>query len=458
MPITRHPAAPTASSRRIKIALITATLIILLPGLIAFILYSHHRRGAPTAVNQNAGQSSQLAQDAEQNLIRTGDLHKAAEDYQQLIAANPNDYRSLDALGVVYARMGQYAKAADAARQAMKLAPDALAPYEHLPYYYLALQLPEDAHQVIRDAMAKKMDSAAFHKVLYAQAFLAPSTPDKPAMSDQIRWFAIHAAYESFGLALASNTAAYNGHLAQSRDFTTRAIDAANHADDKELAAAWEENAALREAAFGNNDAARKQAEAGLKLAPASSSVKVSAALAYAMTGDTTRAEVIAYDLEKQFLHDTQIQSVWLPAIRAQSALQKKNAREAVDDLAPAMPLELGETDVGPTPTCMYSTYLRGEAYLAQEKGGPAATEFQKIVDHPGVVWNCWTGTLARIGLARAHMLESDEYQDEDSDRARAKAVVAYKDFLNLFKDADPDIPLVDQVKQELEKAEQAQD
>ena len=122
------------------------------------------------------------------------------------------------------------------------------------------------------------------------------------------------------------------------------------------------------------------------------------------------------------------------------------------------MALELGETDVGPTPTCMYSTYIRGQAYLAQEKGGPAATEFQKIVDHPGIVWNCWTGALARIGLARAHMLESVEFQDEDSDRARAQAAVAYKSFLTLWKDADPDIPLLDTVKQEFELAQKPQD
>jgi tetratricopeptide (TPR) repeat protein len=430
---------------------------VLLPGLIAFVLYSHHRRATAAAVGLNAGQRDQLALTADQNLLMTGDLNKAVEAYQQIVASNPNDSHSLDALGVVYARLGQYSKAVDAARRAMKLAPDALAPYEHLPYYYVALQQPEDAHQVIRDGWSKKMDSAAFHKVLYALAFLAQSAPDKPAMSDQVRWFGIHPEYESFGLALASNTAAYGGHLARSLDYTSRAVEAAVRARNNELAAAWQENAALREAAFGNNDAARQQAEAGLKLAPSSPYVEVEAALALAMIGDTARAETLASDVNKQHPQDTQMQSVWLPAIRAQIALQKKDAREAADDLASAMPLELGETSLGPTPTCMYSTYIRGQAYLAQDKGGPAATEFQKIVDHPGVVWNCWTGVLARVGLARAHALEADEYQDEDADRARARAVVAYKDFLKLWKDADPDIPLVDQAKQELDDAQQQQ-
>ena len=455
MPITSEPAV---SSRHGKIALLIAAIFVLLAGALAFILYSHHRRATLPAATMNAGQRDQLALDADQSLQTGGDLHKAAELYQQIVAADPDDQRSLDALGVVYARLGQYSKAADVTRSALKLAPDALAPYEHLPYYYMAVQQPEDAHQVIRDAMLRKLDSAAFHKVLYAQAFLAPSAPDKPAMSDQIRWFAIHPEEESFGLALASNTAAYTGRLAQARDLTARATEAAVRADKKQLAALWQENAAVREAALGNNDAARKQAEAGLKLAPATPDVKALAALALAMTGDTTRAEVIAYDLEKQLLHDTQVQSLWLPAIRAQIALRKKNAREAVDDLAPALPLELGQTAIGPTPACMYSTYLRGQAYLASGKGSAAATEFQKIVDHPGIVWNCWTGALARLGLARAHMLESDEFQDEDSDRARAKAVVAYKDFLKLWQDADPDVPLVVEVKRELDEAQHPQE
>ncbi len=457
MPVTREPARPPASSRRSKIAFLTAIVIVLLPGLVAFVLYSHHRRATRPAIRENVGERDQLTIAAEQRLASTGDLNKAAEDYQQIASAYPNDDRALDTLGTIYARLGQYRKAADAARQAINLAPTVLAPYEHLPSYYLALQQPEDGHQVIRDAMARKMDSAAFHKVLYAMAFLAP-TPDKPAMADQVRWFAIHPEYESIGLALASNTAAYNGHLAQSVDFTNRAIEAAVHASNNELAAAWQENSALREAAFGNNDAARKQAEAGLKFSPASPHVEVQAALAFAMIGDLPRAETLANDVNKQRPDDTQMQSVWLPAIHAQIALQKKNAREAVDDLASAMPLELGETGLGPAPTCMYATYIRGQAYLGQDKGSAAATEFQKIVDHPGIVWNCWTGMLARVGLARAHAQEADELQDEDADRAQAKAVVTYKNFLKLWKDADPDIPLLNQVKQELDQEQQAQE
>ena len=149
------------------------------------------------------------------------------------------------------------------------------------------------------------------------------------------------------------------------------------------------------------------------------------------------------------------MQSVWLPSIRAEVALQKKNARQALDALASALPLELGQTGYGPNPTCMYSTYIRGQAYLADEKGTAAATEFQKILDHNGVVWNCWTGALAHLGLARANALVMQDVEGEDVDEARLQAIMAYKDFLKLWKDGDPETPLLRQAKEELEQIQQ---
>ena len=206
----------------------------------------------------------------------------------------------------------------------------------------MAIQHPDDGHQAIRDAQAKKLDSAAFHKVLYAQAFLAPMGPDKPAMADQIRWFALHPEYESYGLALASSTAAYGGRVAKSLDLTTRAIDSAIQVGDKDAAAIWQENLALRDAAFGNPADAQKQAEAGLKLAPGNPDAVAEAAMAFAMIGEISRAEALAQDVSKRRPLDTQMQSVWLPTIRAELALQKKKARQALDDLVPALPLRVG--------------------------------------------------------------------------------------------------------------------
>lgn len=444
-------AKPASASRRPRIALIVAATIVLLPGLVAAILYSRHK--APTATDVKRPtpiQQDSRAVAIEQKLQASGDLNEAAKGYTALVENGSQDYRVYDKLGVVYARLGRYDKAAAFARQAIKLAPDAVDPHANLVIASMSLQQPEDAHDLIRRALASHMDSPDFHSVLYALAFLAPAGTDKPAMADQSRWFAGHPERESSGLALASNTAAYGGHLTKARDLTKRAVEAARQGDSAELPGAWQALAALREAAFGNVAEAREQAEKALKLSPAGPDVVVEAALTFAILGDSARAETLAQDINKRFPNNTQFQALWLPAIRAQLALVKKNPEAAIAALDPAVALELGESTFGPNPACMYTTYLRGMAFLADEKGTAAATQFQKIIDHDGVVWNCWTGALARLGLARANLLEAQEAEGQDVDDIRLKGLMAYKTFLRLWKDADPDIPVLTQAKDEL--------
>ena len=214
-------------------------------------------------------------------------------------------------------------------------------------------------------------------------------------------------------------------------------------ADSKENAAIFQAIAAQREAAFGNAAQARQAANEALKLAPASQGVGAEAALALAMAGDTARVESLAQDLGKRYPLDTQMQSLWLPAIRAQVALNKKNSAAAINELqAATSPLELGQIGFVTNISCLYPTYVRGEAYLAAGQGSAAAAEFQKILDHGGIVWNCWTGALGRLGVARANALEAKTLQGADADAARVRAVAGYKDFLALWKDADPDIPI----------------
>jgi eukaryotic-like serine/threonine-protein kinase len=147
------------------------------------------------------------------------------------------------------------------------------------------------------------------------------------------------------------------------------------------------------------------------------------------------------------------MQSLWLPAIRAQLALNRKNPSEALSDLqAAAGPIEFGYILFNVNTSCLYPTYIRGEAYLAARQGTQAAVEFQKILDHTGIVWNCWTGALARLGVARANALQVKTSQDAASDAARVRALAAYKDFLTLWKDADPDIPILKQAQGEYAK------
>ncbi len=184
-------------------------------------------------------------------------------------------------------------------------------------------------------------------------------------------------------------------------------------------------------------------------MAPASLGAEVEAALAFAMAGDTERAESLAQELEKRFPLDTQIQSLWLPAIRAQVALDRKNAVTAVNILQAASEVELGNIQFASNISCLYDVYIRGEAYLAAGQTTAAAAEFQKILDHSGIVQNCWTGGLAHLGLARANALQARSLQGADADAARLRALPAYKDFLTLWKDADPGIPLLNEAKAE---------
>jgi eukaryotic-like serine/threonine-protein kinase len=170
------------------------------------------------------------------------------------------------------------------------------------------------------------------------------------------------------------------------------------------------------------------------------------------MAGDSARTESLAQDLGKRFPPDTQMESLWLPAIQAQLALDKKNPATALTALQAATPIELGEIQFVANISCLYPTYIRGEASLAAGQGSAAATEFQKILDHSGIVWNCWTGALAHLGVARANALQSRTSQGADADAARVRALAAYKDFLTLWKDADSDIPILKEAKAEYAK------
>ena len=170
------------------------------------------------------------------------------------------------------------------------------------------------------------------------------------------------------------------------------------------------------------------------------------------MAGDTARAESLAQDLGKRFPLDTQMQSLWLPAIQAQLALDKGNPAQALNSLQAASPIELGNIQFVNNMSCLYHVYLRGEAYLASGQGIAAAAEFQKILDHSGIVWNCWTGTLAHLEVARAKALQARTSQGKDAEAARIQALAAYKDFLTLWKDADADTPILKQAKAEYAK------
>jgi eukaryotic-like serine/threonine-protein kinase len=415
-------------------------------------------------LREHASEREKLIITANYYLNVTGELEKAAQTNREEIEMYPRDSSAHANLAGAYTGLGQYEGAAESYRQSHRLDPDNISQYEGLGNSLLSLQRFEDARQIMQEAQARKLDDGILHNALYALAFLGV---DSAAMAEQQQWFAGKPEYESYGLALASDTEAYVGHVGKARELAKRAIDSAVRADSKESGGVWQTNAALQQVAYGYTAEARQSAAEALKLAPESQGVEVEAALAFAMAGDTARADSLAQDLGKRFPQDTLIQSLWLPAIQAQLALDKRNPASALNSLqAATFPLELGQIAFVTNMSCLYHVYIRGEAHLAAGQGSAAAAEFQKIIDHSGIVWNCWTGALAHLGVARANALEAGydrggtaalrrpakESSAADRDAARVRALAAYKDFLTLWKDADPGIPILKQAKAEYAK------
>jgi serine/threonine protein kinase/tetratricopeptide (TPR) repeat protein len=396
-------------------------------------------------LREHASEREKLAIAANYYRNVTGELDKAAQTFQEEIDSYPRSTAAYTDFGIALASQGQYEKAAEITRPGVRLAPDFVIGYANLATYALALQRFDEARRMIHEAQARKLDDATIHNALYALAFLGL---DSAAMAEQQQWYAGQPE-ENWGFALASDTEAYAGHVGKARGLTKQAVDSSIRADSRETGAIYEANAALEQAAYGNTAEARQSAAEALKLAPASQGVRVEAALAFAMAGDTAQAESLAEDLGRRFLMDNQMQPLWVSVIQAQLALHKKNPGLALNDLQAASPIELGAIPFVNNVSCLYHVYVRGEAYLAAGQGNAAAAEFQKILDHSGIVWNCWTGALARLGVARANALESRTMQGVDADAARARALAAYKNFLTLWKDADPDIPILKQAKAE---------
>lgn len=379
----------------------------------------------------------------------SGQQDKAAQSFEEVARIYPRGTLAYNQLAVLYAQLGQYGKSAEAARTLLQLDPDDAFAYTNLAIAELALQRFDQAQQVFRQAHTRNLDDYLLRVDLYGLAFLRA---DSNGMAEQQQWFASRPLYENYGLALASDTEAYGGHVKRARELAKQAVDSAIRTDNQESAAVYQANFALQQAAFGNAPEARQTAAEALRLAPASPGVAAQSALAFAMAGEKARAEFLAQDLNQRFPLDTQMQSLWLPAIRTQLALDRQKPAPSLNAVQTASPIEYGSIPYINNISCLYSTYVRGEAYLSAAQDSEAAAEFQKILDHNGIVWNCWTGALAHLGLARANALASRSAQGAEADAARTRAIAAYKDFFALWKDADPDIAILKQAKAEYAK------
>jgi eukaryotic-like serine/threonine-protein kinase len=361
----------------------------------------------------------------------TGDLAKARQAYELWAQTYPREYLPPNNLSVIYREFGQYDKTLAEIRKAHAL--DALgSTYPNLVRSYIYLNRLEDARTVADEAQAKKFDSDALRTVLYGLAFLQN---DVAGMGQQAAWLADKPGSEDWLLAMEADTTAYSGRLARARDFSRRAVASAERVEEKEGVADWEADAAMREALFGNAAEARQRASAALALSRGRDAQYV-AALALATAGNAARAQALADDFSKRFPEDTIVRFNYLPTLQAQLALRRNDDSNAIEALQAAVPYELGLSGG------LYPIYVRGEGYLAAHQGNEAAAEFQKILDHRGIVLNSPIGALAHLQIGRAYAMQGDA----------AKASLAYQDFLTLWKDADPDIPILQQAKSEYAK------
>jgi eukaryotic-like serine/threonine-protein kinase len=362
----------------------------------------------------------------------TGELEKSAQTYELWAQSYPADMVPHSNLGTNYSFLGQYEKAREESSKALAIEPNAINTYGNLAMVALDLNRFDDAKSILASARARNLDGGWLRQVMYLDAFI---NSDTKGMEENVAWAAGKPGDEDVLLSAQSDTEAYHGRLTKARDFSRRAVDSAVRADSKETAAVWRVNSALREAEFGNVARAKEDVSAALALAPVRD-VKVLAALALARIGDTAQSRALLAELEKSDANNTVLKLYWFPSVRAALDLDAGAADNAIVDLEAATPYELG------TPTqfavgTMYPVYLRGLAYLKAGKNAEAAAEFQKFLDHRGVVVNFPLGALARLQLARAYAVAGDT----------AKAKSTYQDFFNLWKDADPDILILKEAR-----------
>ena len=344
----------------------------------------------------------------------TGNLEAARKTYELWAQTYPRDDVPPGNLGAIYGTLGYYDKALAGAQETTKLDPGGGLSYANLVSSYLQVNRLDEARATAQEAQAHNLDNPSIHLSLYGIDFLEHNT----------------AGMEREAAGLMGKPGFEDGMLRNESD-------SAQRADEKETAAGYEGEAAAREALVSNMGLAKQQAQAALALSNGRDVEGVSA-IALGLAGDSAQATRLAADLAKRFPEDTIVQFDYLPMIHAAAALQSGSATKAIEALVPAAPYELGSISW----VTLYPVYLRGEAYLAAHQGSAAAAEFQKILDHPGVVQNEPIGALAHLGLARTHALSGDT----------AKAKSAYQDFFALWKDADSDIPILKEAKEEYAK------
>jgi eukaryotic-like serine/threonine-protein kinase len=374
---------------------------------------------------------------ASREAMVTGNLEAARKAYDLWARIYPRDPIAIVNLGVVNDILGHDQDALAAFQESWKLNPANALVLSNIVSLYVKLNRLEEAQASAREAQARHLDNPQLHEVLYQVDFLKH---DPAGMEREAAELIHKPGWEDLIVAFESDTAAYTGQFAKARELTRRAAGAAQRTDKKETGAAYIAEAAVREALVGNLSLAKRQALEALALS-SNKEAQAMSAIALALAGDAAEATRLAGVLDKQFPEDTIVQFRSLPSIRGALALRGGDSGKAIQVLAASAPYELGDLAQNVS-SSLYPVYLRGEAYLAARQGLAASAEFQRVLDYPGIVQNQVIGPLANLGLARAYVLAGD------LDRAKS----AYQTFLELWKDADADLPILQQAKAEWAK------
>ncbi len=367
----------------------------------------------------------------------TGNLAKGKDIFLEWQKAYPRDQVTYTDIGVIVTELGDYDAAFQSSAAAFKVNPSGLN-YTNLIGSYIALNRLDEATALAADAQAKKLDSGYLRLALYQIAFLRG---DSKTMAEQVAWSRGKAGVEDTLIAADADTLAYYGQYKKAEAATRQAAELAQAADEKETAAIYWAQASARAGLFGEADDARSNAAKALGLANPRDVIYLSA-LGAGFAGDAAKAESLADSLAKTSTTDTIVNSNYVPSLRALIAIARHDPQKAIDDLAVTEKYELGQTGTGLVNPALFPAYIRGNAYLALKQGKEAAAEFQKTIDHPGVVLNNPNAIMAYLGLARAYAVQGDD----------AKARVAYQNFFAKWKDADPDLPVLLAAKSEYAK------
>jgi tetratricopeptide (TPR) repeat protein/predicted Ser/Thr protein kinase len=365
----------------------------------------------------------------------TGESEKAIQVYELWQQNYPYDYSPATNLSIVYKTLGQEEKALYEAREELRMEPTSANSYGNLASTLRGMCRLEEARKVLDDAAARHLATDQLSLGRYELAFLNDDTKEMQQLvteatgklGEEDQLFSIH-----------GDTAVFHGRMRESREWTRRAIEAATHNGDSEAGAGYYVEEGLQEVEVGNLQEARRDVESGLKLST-NRDTELESALALARIGDSARVQTMTGDLRKRFPSDTMVNSYWLPVIEASLALSQGNHQRAVELLQGTAPYELTTSLWG---SMLFSIHVRGQAYLMARDGAAAGGEFQRMISHRCAVGNRAQGALAHLGLGRAYVISGD----------KEKARAAYQDFLTLWKDADPDVPVLKQARAEYDK------